>query len=536
MKSHGNRLRTATAAMAGLLSIALALSGCSVGGTSSSSTTSTGGTKPLSTLNVAMAGKVDNLYPPVEGGILNYYIASLTAEGLTALDNRGKTVPAVAASWRATDAKTYAFTLRRGVKFQDGTLVTPKDVVASIEAAKDPKVSPSSATNLSAVTDVTAVGDEGVQVKLASPQADFPGRLSSANALWIMPATFWKSHGTKIGTSSSLLEGTGPYKIVKFVPGSYIQLENAGTWWGPKPTTESVKISFIDDENARLLAARSGDVDMAFDLPFAQIPSWQALGNFQIQYQNNLSYVGLMFDTKVAPFDDVNVRKAIAQSFDYNGVVTKLLRGHATVATGIPTPDSFSSAYSPKESAALLASLPQYHFDLTAAKTALAASKYPKGFKAEILYPNTGPQLGEAAQSLAANLKEIGITLTVKEVPISQWLSSLGDGTHGISFMWYFSTTGDPAEVTSFVVGKDTATHFSNPTIDTLLTDQAANTDPKSRIDQVLKINRISAEQAVNVPLWWGQSATAYSNRISVPAGFDSFTLTRPWAASFTGK
>ncbi len=276
---------------------------------------------------------------------------------------------------------------------------------------------------------------------------------------------------------------------------------------------------------------QSGAIDMAFNVPAAQAKQWEQLNNATVRYTPDLSYVGLQFDTAIGPFADEHVRKAIAHSIDREAVVSKLLRGKAEVATALITPESIASVYDEKQARQALGAVPQYDFDLDAAATELAASGYADGFKAEITYPASGPQLGQAAQSLSQNLKKIGVTLTVKEVPLEEWYTTLADGVHGIGFMWYFSTTGDPGELSSWILGAGNASHYENADIAALLGQAAVETDAKTRAGQLIETNTIQAGDAINLPLWWGQSATAFSTKLGIDE-YSPFAFFSSWPAS----
>jgi ABC-type transport system substrate-binding protein len=223
------------------------------------------------------------------------------------------------------------------------------------------------------------------------------------------------------------------------------------------------------------------------------------------------------------------VREAFAHSVDRDAVVDKLLRGHGEAATAIMTPESLGKAYSADEARTRLAEIPQWDFDLTAAKAALAASGYPDGFETELLTPATGPQLGTAAQALAENLATIGITLNVREVPIEEWLASLDPSSdNGVNLMWYFSTLGDPAEIPSYLLGAGNPAAYENVAIQDLLAQAAAESDPAARIDLLVQAETLQAKDAVNVPLWWGQSATAFAKDLGI-RDYSSFAFISSW-------
>lgn len=509
--SPSSRATRAGAATAGVLLLAA----CATGAPSSE----TGA--EIDHITVALPGSLSNLAVNQESGILNYYIASIAQEGLVSVDDQGRVQPGVAESWKQVDDVTYVYQIRNDAKFQDGTPVTTEDVVYSLEQARDETVSPALAYYLAGVDSIEISGDREVTITLNAPDAAFAAKMSSGGAAFISSQAAWEQSGGEIGTTDSLLLGTGPYQVTEFIPDSHVQLERVDTWWGELPKVKSITVEFIPDESTRLLAAQTGDVDVAFNVPLAQAAQWEKLDTMRVEYVNDLSYVGMYFNTSQEPFDDPKVREAFAHAVDREAVVEKLLRGHGEAATATMTPESLGSAYDGDEAREVLASIPQYDFNLEAAKQALAESDHPDGFEVEILTPSTGPQLGTAAQSLAENLASIGVTLNVREVPIEEWLASLdASSNYGVGLMWYFSTLGDPAEVPTYLLGPGNPSAYSNPEINDLLAQAGAEADPKARAELLVKVETLQAEDVVNVPLWWGQSATAFSKDL----GFDDYS------------
>nr|WP_274636508.1 ABC transporter substrate-binding protein [Microbacterium bovistercoris] len=479
-------------------------------------------------VTIALPGSLSNLYPGVEDGILNYNVIASVQEGLVGRDASGKMVGALASSWTTPDATTYVFELRKDAKFQNGDPVTAEDVAFSIKEAADATASPGTYYYLQNMASVAVTGPAEVTVKTKHADAGFLVNMSIAGAIAVTQKKFWQAHNGKIGTSQTLIMGTGPYKVTEFVPDSHVTLERVDTWWGGVPKVKKIVFEFIPDQNTRLAAAQKGNVDIALNVPITQLKQWQSIGDSRIEAVNDLSYVGMIFDQKVKPFDDVNVRKAISYSIDRDAIVQNLLRGLGQPATAIMTPESLEPAYSADAAKKLLATLPQYDFDTTKAKAALQASSVPKGFTVELTYPNTGPQIGLAAQAIAENLKTIGITVKVSEVPIEQWLATIGDGKHGLGFMWYFSTTGDPSEINSYLVGPDNPNNFTDPAAEQIITTSSAQSDPKARIDDLMKLEKLSADSAVNAPIWWGQSVTYFSNKIGIDS-YSPYTFVTMW-------
>lgn len=516
-------VRATAAAVAG----ALALSACAGGEEPKSVGADTG--EQIATVTVALPGSLSNLYVGQESGILNYYVASIAQEGLVSLDDTGRVQPGLAETWEQTDDITYVFDLRDDVTFSDGTPLTPQDVVFSLEQARDETVSPGFSGLLAGIDTIEQTGEDEVTITLTKPDAAFTKNMSTAGTAFITSQAFWEQNDGTVGTPGALLLGTGPYRVTEFVPDSHVSFARSDTWRGEAPAVQDIRINFIPDESTRLVAAQSGELDMAFNVPLAQTSQWEKLQTMRVDYVSDLSYVGLYFNPNIAPFDDPKVRETFAHAVDRNAYVEKLLRGHGEAATAIMTPESLVSAMSADQAREKLGTVGQWDFDMAAARAALAASAHPDGFETEILTPNTGPQLGKAAQALAQQLGDLGITLNVREVPIEEWLASLdASSDHGVGLMWYFSTSGDPAEVPSYLLGAGNPEGYSNPAINDLLDRANAENDPAARIDLLLEAESLQARDAINVPLWWGQSATAFADDLGIRSN-SPYTFISSW-------
>ena len=515
-----------------LAAAAVVLVGCAVpsnGPSSSDVGPDTG--EDIPSVKIALPGSISSLYVGQEAGILNYYLASIGQEGLLTLDADGNVQPALAESWEQVDEVTYEFTLRDDAKFQDGAEVSVDDVVFSLNQASDATVSPGLSYYYGGVERIAATGERTLEIVLTEPNDAFLKSMSSAGAAFVTSQEFWESHDGNIGTSESLVLGTGPYRVTEFVPDSHVTYERVDTWWGGTPKVERINVEFIADESTRLLAAQSGDVDLAFNVPVQQSKAWQDLPEMRVEHAPDLSYVGLYFNTTIEPFDDPKVREALAHAFDRSATVDSLLRGQGEVATAIMTPESLGTVYNGDAAREQLSGIPQYEFDLDRAAAALAESTQPDGFRTEMIVPATGPHLRQAALAFAENLGTIGVDLNVREVPIEEWLAAGSvDGGYGVNYMWYFSTLGDPGEVPGYLLGAGNPAGYENPEIADLLSQAGAETDTESRIGLLLEAERLQAHDVVHVPLWWGQSATAFKNNLGIN-DLSPYRFVTGWAA-----
>lgn len=482
--------------------------------------------KEIDTLTVAFPSSLSNLYPGQEAGNFNYYVATLIAEGLLAPDSSGKLVGALAESWEQTDPTTYVFNLRPGISFSDGSPCTADDIVYSVDLAKDETLSPNTSYYWANVTGAEKTGDNQVTITLGSPDVAFEWGPCAANAMWVTAERFITNG--EIGTPAALLTGTGPYKVVSFEPDKGVELERVDTWWGGKAPVKTVKIEFIPEENTRLLARKSGDIDMAVSISLDQEQAWKDTDKTSVLFAPDRSYLGIDFNTAVEPFDDIHVRRAIAYACDRATYVAQLLNGHGEVATALTVPEQIESVMSGDEARAALAAVLDLPYDLTKAKEELALSKVPDGFTTKVGVSSSAPQVSQMFQVLAAAVKEIGITIEVEEMPVEQWYDTIGSPDWGLAYMWYFNATGDPAELISWFFGEGNPASYTNEAVTALMDSQRAETDPAARVEQIIEAQKLALADLPYVPLWWGQAATAINSAYTIE-DFGPYTLLSPW-------
>lgn len=491
---------------------------------------STQSSSKAGTITVGLPGSLSTLDTAHETGIINYYVAQVTSEGLLAVDKDGKLVPAIATAYHTDDAKTWVFQIRQDAKFQDGNPVTIEDVLFSINIAKDPEKSPSSAVYWTAGIEAAQTGEWEITITLPSPAENFGWTVTANGGLWITEKSFYEA-AQSYGSSKDLIMGTGPYKATSFQPDSKAVFEKSGTWWGGDTPAQTIEFDFFSDENSRLLAQQSGQIDISTQIPTDQLSQFESINGAKVLTESDRSFVGLTFDEGVAPFDDIHVRKAIAHAVDRKAIVDSILKGRGEVATGIEPNDQLGSEIGVDKARELQANLPVDSFNMDQARAELAQSKVPNGFDTELTYPASIPEMGSAALAIAENLKQIGINVTVTSKPIEEWVSKVGTGEYGLYYMSYTSTTGDPAEIAGWLLGPSNPARYVNEEVQGLIASSNQERDPQKRAEQIVEAERIAQQNTIYSPIWWGKTSTAFSKTVT-PNNYTSYFFMTPWAAS----
>ncbi|ASK79523.1 oligopeptide ABC transporter substrate-binding protein OppA [Paraphotobacterium marinum] len=282
-----------------------------------------------------------------EGAYANRILDDLL-EGLVNVDGNGNPVPGVAKSWEESkDGLTYTFHLRKDSKWSDGSPVTAKDFVYSWERLVDPKTGAPYAyypqmgniVNAAQIVDgkmpasklgVVAKDDYTLVVKLEKPTPFFIGMLSNACMFPVQKATVEK-WGDK-WTKPEHFVGNGAYKLSKHVVNEKIVSVRNPKYWDNKNTViNKVVYLVIPDRNQDLNRYKSGGEDIsAWQLPGGEVFK-QIQANFgsQLKITPFLSDEYALFNTKVAPFNNVKVRKAISLVINKEAL-SKYVMGGAT--------------------------------------------------------------------------------------------------------------------------------------------------------------------------------------------------------------
>jgi peptide/nickel transport system substrate-binding protein len=488
----------------------------------------------IESITWALTSIPHTLFTPNAWQINTGAIMSLVQEGPLAFGDNLALEPASADKWEQVDPTTIKYHLRTGVKFGDGSPLTADDIVATFNYHMRPESGSQLASFYSSVATVEATAPDEVTVKLKAPNVQF-----AYTAAHMAGFVFKKEQlaDKNIGTPEVLPQGTGPYKLVEFVPTDHVTLEARDDYWGPKPVVKRITIQAIPDRQARLLAMQSGEIDGTFDLAISDVDQWKALGNVDIVTAPSLGVFLLTLDHSVPPFDDIHVRRAVAHAVDKDGLVKALLKGNGEAATALNPREMWSGVLSSDEVRAFYATLPSYPFDLAKAKAELAQSRHPDGFDVTIPASTADPYMVNIMQSVVENLKQIGIRARTQEIDHNTWLAQYFRHENlGMQIMGYYPDFADAANYPYLFFSSATAvknglnaSNFKNAEVDAFLKTANEQADPKARAEALKGVFKIANEAVAVVPIFCPDSAMAINNKYKL-TGYTAFWMNSPWA------
>jgi peptide/nickel transport system substrate-binding protein len=319
-------------------------------------------------------------------------------EGLVKPDPDGNLLPAIAESWTIEQGGlVYAFTLREGVKFHDGSPVTVKDAEFTLNKAIEAKFS-----GFTQIEKVETAGRADISITLKAPDPEFLPYLT----IGIVSAANADREKNPIGT--------GPFIIESYTPQqSLILKKNAAYWKAGFPKLDQVTIVFVADSDALLLNLQGGNIDGAgvTGSLLQQIDK----NKFDIVSGNTNTVQLLALNNAVKPLDDIRVRQAINYAIDIPEIIETAFYGQ-----GEPS----GSALIPGLTRYYNKSLANpYPADVNRAKRLLAEAGYPNGFKLEITVPSNYTMHIDTAQVAVNQLAKAGINANIKLVDWATWLS-----------------------------------------------------------------------------------------------------------------
>jgi len=418
-------------------------------------------------------------------------------------------VPGLATSWESADSsQTWTFHLRQGVKFHDGSPFNATAVKYSIERAMS--LGMGAAYIWSPVKEVNVLDTYTVQFILSSPTPLDVIATASYAAWMISPKVDVIAKSAGFTSASDWFnaghdDGTGAYTITKWDPQSEVVMQKFPDYWGgwSSDQFDTAVIRVVRDETVQEQMLKSGEIQIAQQVPFADIASLQNDPNLKVnispQYQN---LVG-MFNNKKFPFNITLIRQAVSYAVPYQEIVTGVLHGFGNQSIG-PIPYGMPGHFN---------DLPQYTYDMTKAKQLMAQAGYPNGGFTVLLTYLTGDSREQGtAEMLKSSLKDLGIEVDIRAMTWNeQWSLAQGDAmkAQDIFVMYWWPTILTPYDFLLNLFHSETTPVFNlgyyyHPEFDQLI-DQAyaiEGTDKTQAYTLYWKAEKMVVDDAASLFLW----------------------------------
>ena len=415
--------------------------------------------------------------------------------------------PDLAESWQhSEDAKTWTFTLRRGVQFHDGYgELTAEDVVYSLDRARDPERS-AFAANFANIDSVTAPDAYTVQVTLKQPDLRFIGLVTDYHAGNIVSKKAAEEKGADFGAHPV---GTGPFRFVSQQTQQEVVLAAHDDYFRGKPQIEGIVYRMIPSDSARELAATSGEIDLFYAKREQRwVETARARGELLVDVFRPGEMRTLHLNASMAPLDDLRVRQAVAHALDRDQIVAFVGGEVAKPACSVVPPGYLGENCDHAD---------MFAHDPDRARALLAEAGHPDGVTIKSVVSNISAQL-PIMEVVQAQLAEAGITLEMEVVDHATYQSMSRANQSGIVFYGAARFPVADSYLTEFyhsdaIVGRPTAiTNFSHCDV----------------ADAEIDAARYETDEAEQLRLWAEAQRKIHENLCAVPL----FELLQVWGRS----
>ncbi|MGA8355223.1 MAG: ABC transporter substrate-binding protein [Solirubrobacteraceae bacterium] len=325
--------------------------------------------------------------------------------------------PALASSWTVSpDRLTYTFKIRKGVHFSNGESLTGEDVVFSLKKVELPLDAEYVFTK--PWKKIALLGPMTVQLQLSKPEPALLEYLTGFT-LSIVPEKVYEREGGK-GFGLHPI-GTGPFVLKSSTAGfsTITMVRNPYYWRTGKPYLNELVFNVVESDNARILAVRSGAATIAQAIPYSQAATLRHTPGVKMEIGPEWGSTYNVFNRAKAPFNEVNVRRALVYATPREEVIKAVYKGLGTPANSLWGQLKYYDA-----------KVPLYPYDLQKAKELLKSSSVPHGFDMTIGVPSGETQGELLASILQSSWAQIGVHATIQDIPTTTLLTNFFAGKY----------------------------------------------------------------------------------------------------------
>lgn len=399
--------------------------------------------------------------------------------------------PDLAESYEVIDPKTYSFTLREGVKFHNGEVLTSADVRFTFERIANPDTGSPWKSIFSSIESIEMPDDRKVIFHLSEPFAPFLNYLATVKYSGIVN----KKDVTERGDLASGGAGTGPFKLDSFKSNASVLLSRHEDYYEKGlPYLDAIELRIITDEGSRAAALRSGSAAMSWVItPEVADQLTQRSGFVTPEKPAMIRALLIELDQSKPPFNDVRVRRAFSMAVNRQQIVNVVWRGRAALTASIPpaqTPYGVASQD--------VAALPYNTEDLAAARALMAEAGYADGLDTTFSVSPLTLSDVTVAQVVQQQAARIGIRIKIEQ---KEWGALLRDfqGTLAPISMAGLAPAPDPEanlRVRFLSASSVNPGKTKDPELDTLFARGRAANSEEERIAIYRRMQERIADQA----------------------------------------
>lgn len=456
------------------------------------------GVAAAQTVAIGLHQDPPNLDPILSQAFSDRSVTYQIFDRLVDIDENLNIVPLLATDWDVSDdGLVYTLQIREGVTFHDGTTLDAEAVRYTLVRNMTREGS-ARRDELSSIAEVSVTGPYTVQITLHSPNAAILAVLSG-NAGAIVSPTAAEAAGADFGNQPV---GSGPFVYHDRERQNHVTLRANPDYWNGAPAIQELVFRPFPDPDVRVANLLSGGVDIIIPIEPRHIASVQDASGYEVVGYDSLGWRALVMNLTRPPFDDPQVRLAVAQAIDRQALATVVyedsvvpLIGPFPAGTPGYDPDLEAPAYDPEAARATLE----------------AAGALGTEFTLLIL-----PHEVLHGQFWQAILTQVGFNVQIEQMEAGPYLEVVNNLRHDATLVGWSGRIDPDPQFFPFVhtTGNLNWGGFNDERIDSLLEAARAETDPEAREGLYRDVARLVVDESMIV---WGiqnQNIIGVSSRI----------------------
>jgi len=449
-----------------------------------------------------LSGDVNSLNPIIASTRYDRLVAYYLYTPIVHLDVNLQPMPGMADSWEITpDGKQYTFHLNPKATFSDGTPVRASDVLFTLKKIVDPASEAAQIAGGFDKLDLAAtrvVDDHTIVVGFKEILAS---HLMQFNNVLTLPEHVYAHGDFRTGWTDKAV-GTGPYTLVRRVPGKEVVLRRRPDYWGPKVYIDEVLFKVINDDKTAWGAMQRGDIDETYISSDvwqmeSRRPDLQKSIDFRRFYTLNYNFVP--WNNRHPILGDKRVRRALAMCIDLQSVINNLYHGTARAMNGPFTPDEWAYnpdvpviQYNPLEAQRILSSIGWVDTDHDG-----VLDKGGKPLKFDMLIIGGNTASSPFGQLFQSELKKIGVQMNIVPLDPSAFMQRVMSGNFEATMLaWDLDPDPDPFPLlhsSQFAPRGQNFVFYSSPEADKLIDAERTQLDIKKRIPIFRRLHEVLA-------------------------------------------
>jgi peptide/nickel transport system substrate-binding protein len=455
-------------------------------------------------------------------------------ESLLERDNRTlDLVPLLADSYEVSpDRLSYLFTLRDGVKWQDGKPLTSSDVVFTFKTVKDESVdAPHLRSYYRSLEKIEALDARRIRFTFSEP---YFKSLEMIGGMSIIPQHIFSTGDFNTHPAGRSPVGSGPYRFVRWETGKEITLEKNKDYWGENPFLDRIVFKIITDETVALQVLKRGEMDLMALTPVQWVKQTEGR-KFSRTFDKHKYYLpGYSFigwNGRRPVLSDPKVRRAMTMLLDRDSILKNLRYGFGRVVSGnffYESPDYDRTIepwpYDPAKAAALLDEAGWVDSDGDGIR-----DKDGVPFRFEFTMTSGSQFADQMSTILKEELTKVGIEMSIRPLEWALFTKMLDDRNFDAVIMgWSLPVEADPYQVwhSSQTEKGSNFIGFSNREADLIIEEARVTFEKEKRVQLYRRFHQIMHEEQPYTFLFVNESLVAVDRRFEsvnvYPLGLDT--------------